>query len=339
MTTPRMPIRATWVLSLLATLAISRGALAGDAALAEQLFREGRERLDAGDYAAACPKLKESYAQDSATGTLLALALCQEMSGKTASAWASFGEVAARSRREGRADREQAAREHQTALESKLSRLTIQVDPSTASVPGLVIARDGTAVGSAAWGTPSPVDPGVHFVTATAPGKEPWKGSVNVGTSADTQTVSVPALSDAPPEATPSAPATSGSVPDAGRPAASSGAPLRTLGYVAGGVGLVGIGLGSVFGLNAKALKDESNADDHCNADNECDDVGGGKRDDAKNAATLSTVAFIAGGALLATGVALFIVGGPKSEPARAALVVLPELGQSQGGLRLKGRF
>ena len=51
---------------------------AGDAATAEALFREGRTLMDAGNYTAACPKLAESYAQDAATGTLLALGMCQE---------------------------------------------------------------------------------------------------------------------------------------------------------------------------------------------------------------------------------------------------------------------
>src|SRR6478752_1211600 len=77
---------------------------AGDAATAEALFRDGRALMEAGNYKDACPKLEESYAQDPATGTLLALGICQEHVGKTASAWATYSEVATRAKRDGRAD-------------------------------------------------------------------------------------------------------------------------------------------------------------------------------------------------------------------------------------------
>src|SRR6185312_17027855 len=104
--------------------------------------------MEQGDYASACPRLSESYTQDPSTGTLLALAYCQEHLGQTASAWASYAEVVSRAKREGNADREQAAREHATALEPKLSRLTIAVGADVAATPGLVVTRDGHAVGN-----------------------------------------------------------------------------------------------------------------------------------------------------------------------------------------------
>src|SRR5437762_12184782 len=107
---------------------------AGDAAAAEALFREGRALMDAGNYAAACPELEESYSQDPGTGTLLALGICQEHAGHTASAWATYAEVATRAKADGRADREQAAREHMAALDPKLSHLTIEVDASSSGV-------------------------------------------------------------------------------------------------------------------------------------------------------------------------------------------------------------
>src|SRR6188768_3528832 len=112
---------------LLVAVAVGAPALAraGDATLAESLFRDGKKLMTAGDYAKACPKLAESYAQDPATGTLLALAVCFEEQGKLASAWTTYSEVASRARAEGRVDREQAAREHVTALAPRLSMLTI----------------------------------------------------------------------------------------------------------------------------------------------------------------------------------------------------------------------
>ena len=252
--------RLAWALSAV-VLCVARGAAAGDSAMAEQLFREGRAQLDAGNYSVACPKLEESFAQDPATGTLLAVALCQEMSGKTASAWANFGEVAARSRRDGRSDREQAARDHQTALEPKLSRLAIEVDANTAALPGLQVTRDGTSVGAAAWGASLPCDPGQHTISVTAPGKERWTTTVTLGAVSDVQTVSVPALREAAsvgssqptPNEAPTPPP--GNSPlDSALPVdhAESRFPLRTVGIVA-----VGAGLLAVVATDAERLVDQ----------------------------------------------------------------------------------
>jgi tetratricopeptide (TPR) repeat protein len=134
----------------------SASAFAGDAGLAEALFQQGRRLMDQRDYRPALSKLAESYAQDPATGSLLALAICQEQLGLSASAWANYSEVVSRAKREGREDRVQAARERMQALESVLSRLTIEVDARLAATPGLLVARDGRAIGPAAWGYPSP---------------------------------------------------------------------------------------------------------------------------------------------------------------------------------------
>ena len=60
-----------------ASLTVPGVSVARDAIMAEALFREGRALMDAGNYDSACPKLAESYSQDPATGTLLALALCE----------------------------------------------------------------------------------------------------------------------------------------------------------------------------------------------------------------------------------------------------------------------
>jgi hypothetical protein len=315
---------------------VSARANAGDAALAEQLFREGRERLDAGDYANACPKLEESYTQDPATGTLLALALCQEATGKTASAWANYGEVAARSKREGRADREQAASEHQSALEPTLSYLTIHVDDATRSVPGVVITRDGEPVGAPAWNSAFPIDPGVHHITVTAPGKQSWEGAVTVADKSDRQVVDIPVLVDtatsAPIPPPPPAPAATDAEPS---PQAGS-SKLRWIGVAVGGAGVVGLGVATYFGVHATQLNESSKENGHCNAQNQCDTTGGTRRDDALKSATVSTAMFITGGVLLATGVTLFVLGERSHSDARGAAA---ELRVGAGSATVLGRF
>jgi hypothetical protein len=320
--------------ALFGILSVASPARAGDAAVAESLFREGRALMDAGNYKAACPKLAESYAQDPATGTLLALALCREQAGQTASAWATYADVIARAKREGQKDREQAAKERITALEPRLSRLTIAVAPETAALEGVVIKRDGDAVGKGAWGTPVALDPGEHVIEVTASGKQAWTAKITIGPDADAQTVEVPPLEDAPPGE--GAPVESGG--EASEQAAASGSPLRTIGLVVGGVGVVGLGVGTYFGLRAKSLNDESNEPGRCDEQNECDQIGGEKRDDADSAATASTIAFIAGGVLAATGVTLFILGG-SNDDTRARIQAVPVVGLGTAGMTLQGQF
>src|SRR5689334_22968510 len=94
---------------VLAWLPEARLARAGDPALAETLFREGKALLRAGDFAHACPKLAASYEQDPGTGTLLALARCQEGLGQLATAWSTYRRVVESSEQQGRLDRANAA--------------------------------------------------------------------------------------------------------------------------------------------------------------------------------------------------------------------------------------
>src|SRR5262245_19845033 len=179
---------------LLPSLALATPAFAeeADVAAAETLFRDGRARMEAKDYAHACPKLEASYRIDPATGTLLALALCYEASGKTASAWTSYAEAAARAKREGRADREKAARQRAAALEAKLSKINVSLSPDAEKTPGLAVQRDGVALDSAALGTAIPVDPGEHTIRAAAPGKLAWSTTVTIGVG--TKAIVIPAL-------------------------------------------------------------------------------------------------------------------------------------------------
>jgi hypothetical protein len=326
----------------LTVLVLSRSALAGDSAAAEALFREGRALMNSGNYTTACPKLAESFEQEPATGTLLALAMCREQAGQTASAWASYGQVIARSRREGRADREQAARERAEALEPKLSRLTITVDARVAKEPGLVVKRNGAAVGAATFGTAVPVDPGEHTIEATAQGKKPWSTQIRIGAERDAKSVEVPVLEVEPIEkpASSAAPLAAGANPEHDAPATKKkGLPLRPIGIGVGAAGIVGVGVGVFFGLRAKGLNAESNESGHCDAKNACDDVGGEKRDDAKSAANVATVAMIAGGVLTAAGVTLFVLGGSKDEEAGQLVEAVPLVSDTELGVWVSGRF
>jgi hypothetical protein len=325
---------------------LARGALAGDAALAEALFRQGRTLMEKRDYAAACPKLAESYNQDAATGTLLALALCQEALGQTASAWANFVEVTTRAKREGRADREQAAQRHAEQLEPKLAHLTVEVDPALSSVPGLVVKRNGVALAGAVWGSPTPVDPGAYVIEASAPGRQTWRTEVNV-LPAGAASVQINGLRTEP-DTTPSPAAKIDSAPVAkgdgsvvvdSAPAGQT-SPLRTVGLALCGASALSLGVGGFFALRAIDLDQDSKEAGRCDAGNHCDQKGLEQRKDSISAANTATIAFVAGGVFAAAGVSLFIVGSRQSAAASAVRVeAVPVVGTRNAAMVVQGRF
>src|SRR5262249_15429731 len=152
---------------------------------AEALFIEAKKLMNDGNYRDACPKLAESQRLDPGGGTLITLALCHEADGKTASAWAEFGEALTIALKDGREDRATVARLHAERLEPRLCHLTIRVDSEVSNLQGIEVTQDGVMLERPAWGTALPVDPGEHHIEARAPGMKTWKGSVLVGASSD----------------------------------------------------------------------------------------------------------------------------------------------------------
>ena len=279
---------------------------------AEALFNEGRALIESGHVEEGCKKLEASHALDPGTGTLLHVGDCLEKLGRTATAWARFRDAAARAARDGRADWESIARSRAAELEPKLSKL--RLDAPT----GVNVQRDGDAIPTAALGSPLPIDPGDHDLTASAPGKKRWSTRVSVAAGA-TVSIAVPALEDEPPASDPAVPGGAGA--DA-RPA--EGSSLRTVGFAVGGVGLIGLAVGTVSGLAAISLSGRSK--DACPNDGICaDERARSDNDDARSAATISTVAFVAGGALLAGGIALVIFNPAPAARTSARLRATPQ--------------
>ncbi len=279
---------------------------ATDAAAAEALFVEGRQLLRSGQTQLACDKLEASQRLDAGMGTLFHLADCYERLGRTASAWASFLELAAWARKELRSDREQVARERAADLEPRLSHLIVAV-PETSRVDGLTIKRGTSQLYPASWDSPLPVDPGTIRITAEAPGHRVWVGQIVVPPDGKSVTIQVPFLERQRPlgGAQGATTATATPAPDSGLDSGpspwSSG---TTWGWVAGGVGAVGVGLGSYFGLRAFAQMNES--DSECK--DGCSPRGAKLADRARTSADLSTAAFAVGVAGLAAGVYLLLV-------------------------------
>lgn len=290
-----------------------------DSAGAEALFREGKRLMDAARYAEACPKLAESYRLDPATGALLATALCYERAGRLASAWAAYTEAAARSKQEGRADREESARAKALELEPRLAKVIVELEPG-AGVSGLVVTRDGATLGEGVLGTALPVDPGTHVVEARAPGRRGFSVRIE-STEGTTARVAVPVLAVEGPAPAVPPPSTTEAARDEAGSESPFFTPLRTTGVVVAGVGLVGLAIGGVFGAKALSLNAKSN--DNCTED-ACNPDGYDQRTEARQAGNLSTVFVATGLALAAGGITLIIIGAPDDPEGTASITPLP---------------
>lgn len=319
-------------------------------AAADALFEAAKSAMEQGDYAAACPKFAESQRLDPAPGTLMNLADCYEKLGRTASAWATWREAEERARSAGQTDREQHALSRWKALESRVVHVVVAVPPASRCA-GLGVSLDGAPVAEAMWAVPVPLDPGAHTVEAAAPGRVPWRQQVEVRDGMEDVTVEVPplAVESTTPGAVPPGGAVPGAAPGASpatpagpavppytpnpppqaRPARPRGAGMRTAGFVVGGAGVVGLGIGAIFGGQAMAKNDDSQL--YCRTETLCTPQGKSLRDDAFKAATASTVGFAVGGVALATGIVL-IVASPRPAPA-VGVRATPQ------GVWLEGRF
>lgn len=162
-----------------------------DRQIAQQLFDDGRALLEARRYAEACPKFAESQRLDPGGGTLVNLAYCHELEGKTATAWSEFRDALGQAIKDNRKDREELARSHIADLAPKLMRIVVQV-PERLAAREPEINLDKSKLPVVAWNTPIPVDPGEHRVSVATPGGQPWSATVSASAPGETYTVKVP---------------------------------------------------------------------------------------------------------------------------------------------------
>jgi hypothetical protein len=212
-------------------------------------------------------------------------------------------------------------------------------DSGGAPISAVQIMMDGVALGDRALGAELEVDPGEHRFEFQAAGytnaerrlafrageKRRQEVIVLASTSKPVTPVVAPQT-----EARP-APQTDDTEPPALADGRGSG--QRTLAYVLGGVGIVGLGLGTYFSLKAKGTYDDAVA--RCpSGPASCDQTGADGGADAHDQATVSTLAFLAGGALVATGVVLYLTA-----PKGGGVSLQPSAGLASAGLRLGGTW
>lgn len=185
------------------------------------------------------------------------------------------------------------------------------------------VAMDGSTLDQHYSGAAFEADPGPHTFRVIAPGYEPLEKQIVLRDAdklrAETLTL-VPVGGVAKPRAGPTAPDV----------APSGTSTTRVVSYAVGGLGILGLGVGSVLGLVAKGENDE--AFKECkDAPTACtNDAAITKSEASYDKAAVATGVFIGGAVLLAGGVTLFFLSG-KSDRVRV---------QATGsGLLLGGRF
>ncbi len=209
-------------------------------------------------------------------------------------------------------------------------------DATGADVSGVSVAVDG-APPQKLRGLALRIDPGEHELTFSAPDRGPLTRRFVVKEGEKERRERIVFAESRPPVASP-APASA---------AAASTTPMRPERVVAlaiGGAGIAGLALGSVFGaLTLSTVSDQNAA---CASSTQCPDHAKAVSDHSAAAtdAVLSTVAFVAGSALLVGGVALFLVTPNRSASSAASArppswALAPSAGPGAAGLFLHGTF
>lgn len=301
--------------SLLVIVAVTSTARAeppssADIARAEGLFQSGRQLMRERRYAEACPKLEESQRLDPAPGTRLNLADCWERAGRTASAQREFLEVAQSAEMLGEKERAAIANNRAKQLETKLTKLTLLV-PAAARLPGLQLFRNAALVPEAEWGEARAVDPGAFVIEARAPGRHAFRSTFTLQNDAAIHNLTIPTLV--------AQSATAGPTPaDA---VATRGLWLQRGGMGLAGLGVVGLAVGTVFGVRAVSLYHQSQ-EEGCDQRDACPAVALKTRRSAVHSGDVSTGSFVVGGILLASGAGLYVWGTKERSSERAALTM-----------------
>lgn len=322
-------------------------------AAADTLFEKAVGHMKVGEFAAACPLLDQSLRLDARDGTLFTLANCRDREGKMATALGHYRKYLRAFAAMTGTTREKHV-ERAAIAESRVKELAAEV-PSLKMVwsggmpANTKILLDGAEVPAAldiVW----ELDPGEHRVEVMRAGAAPDTRVVVLERKKPT------VLVDLTPKAAhgPTLPGGDGEAPSStnvGVPGQTIGdvdkpppdAPgasnvRRTSGFVALGVGGAGLLLGGVMG--GLALSQKGTVDSECKAVSvgyDCSPAGRAAVDEIVKYGTPSTVGFIAGGVLAATGLVL-ILTAPKKE-ARTSLQVTAQGAPGLAFVNMEGSF
>jgi len=298
---------------------------------AEALAKEGLALAEANKHAEACPKYAESVKLEPNYSIQYSLAECYEKIGKLGSALYNYRRVEEAPKAANKQALSMKAHERIAQIEAQVPKVKI-VLPAGVTPKDVVVKIDGNRVPTESF-SEMPIDSGEHNVEVTQAGKKPWTDTIHI--QIGTYPIEVPDLGTAAAKAEEDKPAITTTMP-LGQ--SRSSPTYRIAGGVAVGLGVAGVVVGSIFGLSAKSKRDD--AIGLCKSDDpkQCHDQAGlDVWRDASSAGTISTIGFLAGSALIATGVVLWVIA--PSTPVRSGVTGGIDPNGRGGSIGFRGVF
>jgi hypothetical protein len=303
---------------------------------ADKKFQEGQKLIEQGDFDSALVRFRESHDIVARPDSSLMIARVLRDTGQLVEARAEFEKALTEAKAAGAKYKTTLAdaKRDLADIDATLVRLNIEL---VNAPPGTTLSIDGEPV-TQDISKPVLVTPGsLQIVAQTPAGKEAGQ-RVNVTAGESKKVRLVFPGAGAPPAAKPTAkpqskPPPSSFVMADSSASSSGGFPMRTMSYVAGGVGVAGLAVFGIFGAmsNSKFSDlEDSCPDGHCTPDRQ------GDIDDGKQFQTIANIGLIVGVVGVGAGVTLFILSGSQEETPTAATA---QLGLGVGSVQLNGRF
>lgn len=213
-------------------------------------------------------------------------------------------------------------------VEDEIPTLVLEVkDAGGEDIVDARVSVDGALVTERADGSALPLDPGAHTLRVEARGASEERTIVlREGEKARRERVAFAGPPVTPPalHAEPANDARPTPAREERRRSASSALP--PVGWTLGASGLVGLGVGAIFGIDAMSKNSRAG----CDAQSFCDDPQA--RRDAQSSATVATAAIVVGSALVAVGLTFVLLAPRASDVARRTPLLAIGPGGISGG-------
>jgi hypothetical protein len=320
----RAPWAAAFALAMLTAPAGRAWAQAGPPSdtsnldVARSVAVTGREAFNAGDYETALSLFRKAYELFPAPTVVLYEARTLEKMGLLIEAVETFARTTRTPVPAGApaqfAEAIAAARSEGEVLRARIPVLVVEVRGASADDPQLYLSINGRPLGAAQLAQPQSLNPGTYRVA----------GSVGAERAASTDVTLVPGqtrrvvLNLTAQPADPLAAEATVSAPVGAEPSTRRGPPV--LAYVAGGVGVVGIGAGVVAGVLANKKYDE--AERWCpNSDCPAGSPGPDAVDAFRTWRLASSISYGVGAAGIAAGVVLWLTASDDDESGQVGTI------------------
>ncbi len=354
---------AAWLGAVLLGLTIATTALGGEPSAADResaraLLQEGDKSTAAGNHAAALKSYEAAHALLNLPATGMAVARTKVELGQLVQARESALAIAkipkpAGAEKPANVEARAAAVKLAEELAARIPSIAVEVKAPAEAKPSIEI--DGVVLPTGS--TTEKVNPGRRKIRVVAKGFRDFEQIIEVK---ERETKKVPVVLEAGEGSTPPVPPepqATGDKPAGGQPAggtsqpdkgpASGGStslpnedgpsPLLISGIVVGGVGVVGVAIGAAFGVLTMNDLNDAEEDPALCPNKQCTAEGRETVDGGRTKGIVSTVGFAVGGAALATGVVLVVLGvtsGP-SDAETTAVRIAPGPGDVGTGIAI----